>query len=770
MVAFSHRLRARLVLSSFTGISPLSAPVCWSIEPMHLSPRTASLLLALLAAHPAGYAQSKYHLSTSDTSITLAAEPHAPRLLSVSGPTHSQLVNTTPESLPSAVYPTPQPDAAAIPVSWTFDPIHSTISHTQIDLVYRSTSPALILHSLWIARAAFGPIEHTITLESHDSRELWLPLIDSLALSDPDPGTPLHHFSVEKGADSPSAQGTHLADITPGFSWTGYSSTYADYSAKNPREIIPFEILYADSLRQPGFYFGLEFSGRTRIACSRQGAALSTVLGLNPDPGPYRTRLTPGGTFSTPTAFLGAFSGGLDGAGNRLRPWVRQVLGNPLTWRDPHYPYANNNSWGSGMAVDEPLALRMIHDSKELGLEMYHIDAGWFRNVGDWMPDPKKFPHGLAFIADQAHAAGLKFGIWTDWTQAALSTEPNALNIRDPKVVDWMISDLGPDWKPEEFKGQTIDLGVPAAQTWAASELKRIVESYHLDMIEHDGYLLAQGCLRADHPHAPPIASTVKLLHDWGSDFITANNSTDVSDHTVRAYYALYEQLRRTHPGLLFEICNDGGRMVDFGSAAHGDYFSITDTYDPLSNRRAFFDTSYALPAAMLESYVEKWPTPTLGQYRYMLRSGMMGWISIMLDTTIWTPEQHQAAKSEIALYKQQLRPLIRDARLFHVSPRPDGIHWDGIQYYDPARQTGVVFAFRGTIADQPTHTFPLAGLSPTARYRLHFQDASSPDRIATGTELTSGLTVNLRDPLTSELIFLTRIATPAAHSAHAKE
>ena len=42
--------------------------------------------------------------------------------------------------------------------------------------------------------------------------------------------------------------------------------------------------------------------------------------------------------------------------------------------------------------------------------------------------------------------------------------------------------------------------------------------------------------------------------------------------------------------------------MVDFGSAAHGDYFSITDTYDPLSNRRAFYDTSHVLPAAMLES------------------------------------------------------------------------------------------------------------------------------------------------------------------------
>ena len=114
---------------------------------------------------------------------------------------------------------------------------------------------------------------------------------------------------------------------------------------------------------------------------------------------------------------------------------------------------------------------------------------------------------------------------------------------------------------------------------------------------------------------------------------------------------------RREHPGLLFEICNDGGRMVDFGSAAHGDYFSITDTYDPLSNRRAFYDTSHLLPAAMLESYVEKWPTPHLENFLYMLRSGMMGWTTIMTDTTAWTPEQHAAARQAFALYKNQPPP-----------------------------------------------------------------------------------------------------------------
>ena len=196
--------------------------------------------------------------------------------------------------------------------------------------------------------------------------------------------------------------------------------------------------------------------------------------------------------------------------------------------------------------------------------------------------------------------------------------------------------------------------------------------------------------------------------------------------------------------------------MVDFGSAAHGDYFSITDTYDPLSNRRAFYDTSHVLPSAMLETYVEKWPTPRIENFRYMLRSGMMGWLTIMTDTSAWSAEQHAEARKEIDLYKRELRPLIRDANLYHVSARPDGVHWDGIEYWDPERKRGVVYAFRGSIDRETMHSFVLKGLDLTGRYLLKFYDHSAPDRTVTGQELMSeGLKVMLPLQNSSELIFV---------------
>jgi hypothetical protein len=713
--------------------------------------------LGLLGSSLSAVAATSARIATADVALDLEAGPEAPRLASLSGSgNQTKWMTASGAHLPATL----EVDGQTVPLTWRHQPQLDKVEAHRAVFVYDSVAPHLRMSWIWEARAAFGPIEHHVSIANLSGNDLWLPLIDSLGVRWTLAGHgPLSNFYVEKGADTPSPEGTHLSPIADGYEWNGFSSTYARPVKGQPREIIPAEFIYESS--GAGWFAGIEFSGRTRVHLQRNGDQLSSGLGLNPDPAPYRTRLAKDDSFVTPSAFLGAFSGGPDGAGNELRKWVRAVLGNPNAWKNPNYPLTVNNSWGSGMAVDEALALRMIDRSRELGLEMFHVDAGWFRGVGDWAPDPVKFPHGLAYVADYAHKNGLRFGLWIDWTQAGISTEPGALNVHDPKTRDWLVHDVPLDWKPQPFKGQTIDIGLPAAADFANATVKRVVENYHLDMLEHDGYVLAQGCVRDDHPHAPPIMSTMKVTHDWGSDFVAASNSTDVSYYSVRAYYKIYEGLRREHPELLLEICNDGGRMVDFGSAAHGDYFSITDTYDPLSNRRAFYDTSYVLPAAMLECYIEKWPVPTKANFLYMLRSGMMGWMTIMLDTNAWSAEQRDTAKDSILLYKEKLRPLIREADLYHVSARPDGVHWDAVEYWQPHTKQGVVYAFHGSDAGESSHSFLLNGLSQDKRYRLHFQDGSAADRDVAGSELMqSGLKVDLPAALSSELVFLTEIPT----------
>ena len=91
---------------------------------------------------------------------------------------------------------------------------------------------------------------------------------------------------------------------------------------------------------------------------------------------------------------------------------------------------------------------------------------------------------------------------------------------------------------------------------------------------------------------------------------------------------------------------------------------------------------------------------------------------------------------------------------------RWDGVRWDGMEYFDPQRRSGVVYAFRGSVAAEGEHTFSLQGLQPKARYRVRFHDHSSPDATVSGSQLMqTGLRVRLSESNSSEIIFLEEVS-----------
>ncbi len=738
---------------------------------MRLRPRAPTWLLAALLALPLAHAAGavpgtsacpRHELTSGDERLVVAACANRPWLLRLSTGAGHSLSLEAPAQLPAHAWRA----GRRIALQWKLAAPPRQPDSAHFVAEYVSTPALLRARWEWQARGAPGPFELQLTLENTGIDDVILAGTPSLVLDwRVAAATPLRRFWVEKGADTPSAQGVHDDPLSPGDAWTGRSSPYAHPVPGFGREMIPYVLLYAAAGGRDGLYVGIESSARNRIVARRGRDGVSLLAGLNPEaslhPGSnaHRTRLAAGETRALPTVFLGAASAGPDGAGNALRRWVRAALNDPATLADPHYPWAVVNSWGSGMAIDDAGAREMVREAHDLGLELFHLDAGWFAGVGDWRDDAAKFPAGVRALSDYAHSQGLRFGLWIDWTQAGSSGAPGAMDYLRSPARDWLVTDPPPGWRhTEPYKGITMDLGVPSMQRWALAMLDGLVTSRGLDMLEHDGYLVAQGGTRSDRPALPPDPGSARLTQDAGFLMPTGSNDTDVSDHATRGYYSVYEQLRARHPALLFEVCNDGGRMVDFGTAAHGDYFSITDTYDPLSNRRAFHDTSFVLPPAMLEAYVEKWSDETLHRFRYMLRSGMMGWFSLMQLSSGWSPAQQAAAASEIAFYKAELRPLIRAADLYHVGPRPDGLHWDGIEYFDPRAREGALYAFRGSAPGDASHAYRLQGLDPARRYRLRWRDAGT-EAVATGAQLSGeGLAIDLPEPESSEIVRISEL------------
>jgi len=676
-------------------------------------------------------------LSTSDTSIEISASQRGVIIqsLKVVGPERAQEITSVPVTLPVIAWAKQGGQRKALHwrfVSRSFDP-----KKGELAAVFASDEPAMELRSRWVAAVGgSGPIEHFLTIANRGKEAVELPWGPSLILGAK--GKNLEQWWVEKGGGSPSPIGRHIEAIEPGLSSNLLSTSYSN---DNPHDAIPWMAVQSRD-GSGGWYVGIESSARVAIRIDEalaRGAdgdiGMAITLGLQPA-ADVLTRLAPGETFEAPPVFVGCYEGSVDEGCNRLRHWVSHHLRPPTD--DPRYPLLVNNSWGGGMNINEKISKKMIDEASALGFEMFHIDAGWFRGVGDWVANPTKFPNGLAPIADYAHGKGMKFGLWVGWTQGGIITDSSrrqaTLSVFDPAQRGWFPISYPTNFKPSDFTGATVCLGDPRAADWCLEHLRTIVRQNKLDMLEHDQVMIVDKCGREDHLHT--------------------DSPVDISYRGAQGYYRVQDSLRREFSGLLFEDCVNGGRQVDYGIVRRVHYISITDTYDPLSNRRAFFDASYALPPAMCECYVENRPGKTPGNFLYMLRSGMMGWFTLMTDTMRWTPGQHELARKELELYKTSLRPLIRDGNLFHVSDRPDGVHWDGMELTSANRLSGALLAFRGT-GQEGSHTFLLKGLNPGAIYAV-----SSPDRpgwqvFRTGRALERvGLKVELSEPESSQVIF----------------
>ncbi|HEY1340287.1 MAG TPA: alpha-galactosidase, partial [Bryobacteraceae bacterium] len=150
-----------------------------------------------------------------------------------------------------------------------------------------------------------------------------------------------------------------------------------------------------------GLFAGWEFDGRTKTT-ARQGNPdgylqfASAVLDMNHP-------VEPLGDFTGPSAFLGLFHGDWDEAGYRTQRFVEGVLARPVP-DAKNFPYVSWDSWGYETAIDEQTLRHNAQLAASLGVELFVVDLGWSRAIGDWHADESKFPHGLGALSDYVHS------------------------------------------------------------------------------------------------------------------------------------------------------------------------------------------------------------------------------------------------------------------------------------------------------------------------------------------------------------------------------
>lgn len=473
---------------------------------------------------------------------------------------------------------------------------------------------------------------------------------------------------------------------------------------------------YYDAMTEAGkgLVCGIEFNGKSRI---RAWADFSRahIAGQIDE---LSHRLAPGKRFEIPAVFFGRFDGDWDEAGYVTQRFTETHISPPMP--DGRYPWAQYNSWAYDQDINEAQQLRAIDRAAELGLELAVLDLGWARNVGDWRPDPVKFPHGLKPLADRAKSYGMKFGVHVALAQCNLNA-PAA-----QEHPDWLVHT-----EVDYFGAAPLCLGHTPCREWLIEALSKLVSEEGVEYIVQDGEDMVKCCNRADHTHEAGDSNYSNS--QYGLDLVIA-------------------ELKSRHPQLVIENCEDGGCMMTYQMARLYHTSITVDNIDAYSTRQGIYGASYPFSPRYSVRYMQDEPT------HYTLYSSIFGGPLILMHrVTEWTEKQMEETRRAIALYKE-LRELVRDAKIIHLAaPRNNipggGWGWDAIQAVAADRSRSIVMVYRAQ-GDAPERRFYPRGLQAEKSYCIRFSETKA-SQCLTGAELEKdGILVRLEE-FGAEILFI---------------
>jgi len=162
------------------------------------------------------------------------------------------------------------------------------------------------------------------------------------------------------------------------------------------------------------------------------------------------------------------------------------------------------------------------------------MDDGWFhgRNddhagLGDWWPDEKKFPNGLAPLVKRVNDLSMDFGLWV---------EPEMVNPNSELYrahPDWVIH--FPTRARTEGRNQLIlNLGRTDVQDYLIGQLDRLLTENNIAFIKWD---MNRNVSEPGWPDAPEDQRELWVRH-------------------VQGVYRVWGTLRERHPHVIWQSCS----------------------------------------------------------------------------------------------------------------------------------------------------------------------------------------------------------------------
>ncbi|MBN2577412.1 MAG: alpha-galactosidase [Pirellulales bacterium] len=370
--------------------------------------------------------------------------------------------------------------------------------------------------------------------------------------------------------------------------------------------------------------------------------------------------------------------------------------------------------------TNEQNVLAHLESTKGLGFDTFWLDAYWTgpngfpASMGNYgfpieRVEPKdRFPHGLKAIGDAVEKEGLKFLLWFEPERVA----PGTLIAKEHP--EWVLSPAG------DGSG-LLDLGNPEARKYMTDYLNAAVKAYKVS------------CLRIDYNLDP--------LPYW--QFLDSKDPDRVGMTEIRyieGLYRMWDEIRRTNPGLFIDNCASGGRRIDLETMARSLPLWRSDNTCDMTDLKTETILQAALKNQVMSAGLNRYvPFSTVGQMGstpYLFRSGFNAGIAFAEDirSKDYPREQLRQALAEGKRLRKYYYGNFYPLSPITTSPKD----WCVMQYHRPEKQDGMLIAFRRPETQDAAFSAALHEIDPAAEYDVtqayHYDP--SPPQCLRGTQL----------------------------------
>lgn len=242
------------------------------------------------------------------------------------------------------------------------------------------------------------------------------------------------------------------------------------------------------------------------------------------------------------------------------------------------------NSWEAFyFHIDGKLMEDFAAGAAAVGMDMPVMDDGWFgerhndrAGLGDWIPNPGKFPDGLRAFVERVKAKGVKFGIWI---------EPEMVN-PDSDLYrahpDWCLR--APGRVPLESRQQLVlDMGNPAVVDYLTESLETCFRGVPIDYFKWDM-----------NRHLSPVYSNI----------LPPERQGEAGFRHICGVYELFRRLRRMFPHAMIENCSGGGGRYDLAMMKYSTQIWASDNTDPVARTYIQYGSTLGYPTAVMSCHV----------------------------------------------------------------------------------------------------------------------------------------------------------------------